>query len=424
MPRTRPWLWMAIAALAAGGAPALGATVTLPAYFSPSMPPFHGGGGCPALPSPDPSIPRHWFQQTQPPVEGDNCQSFVWSPLTDASDQLVSQFSSSSWTGGLWPRVWAYRARRPQSLHVSDPPSNPVYPYINTPTCQAPNGPPRADMILGLDYSTVDKANAATTAEVLRMLGAPASAWQGPLIANGFNLATDLINYSALDANPGRYVNYRAGCDSWDHRSYALKDKFIVHDDPRWVYVSGQSTPPTGVMIDFEVHDFRTPAQGALFLAGLAGQIRARSIGGRHPQAFLYTNPWEYVIFRGKPIGGMAANGFDYLHIDAVKSAFDFISLYLGDKSGCNVDADYATEFGNLKGVSGVVDLRKLVMIFDLTRCTPADALALFNLNAAKQFGGYAIFPKDQHMGGQRTPLIDGNLLLWKLLYGSRTPPN
>ena len=413
-----------IAAIVAAAPAIVSAGVSLPAYFSPPMPPFRGGQGCPSLPAPAPGIPVHWFQQTQPPVTGDTCRTFALSPLTDASDQLVSRFSTSNWTGGLWPRVWAFRGPRPSSLHLPNPGSNPIYPYINTPSCKDPKGPPQGDMILGLDYSTIGKANAATTAEILRMLGAPTSTWQAPLVAAGFNMATALVNFSAVAADPAKYVNYNAGCNSYDKASFVLKDRFIVHDDPRWVYVNGQSTPPTGVMIDYEVNDFRTVSQGAVFLVNLANQIHARSIGGVRPKVFLYTNPWIYVDVHRGLIGGMAANGFGYLHMDAVKSAFDYLSLYLlNDKFTCNIDEAYSVEMLNLAGVSGIVEPGKLVVTVDFTRCTTTDALALFNLNATQHFAGYAVFPKTQLMGGQQLPLAHGNLLLWKLLYGAKAPP-
>ncbi len=399
------------------------AAALLPAYFSPALPPFAGGAGCPALPAPSPTIPRRWFQQTQPPVAGNSCRTFVSSPLTDASDQLVSHFSTSTWKGGLWPRVWVLRGPRPKGLHLGDPASNPVYPYIHTPKCNAPGGPISPTMYLGLDYSSVDKANAATTAEVLRMLGVPAATWQAPLLAQKFNLSTDLVNFSALNQDPARFVDYKAGCNSHDGASFVLKDKFLVHDDPRWVYVAGKSTPPTGVMLDYEVNDFRSVAQGSQFLVGLAKQIHATSFDGIHPQAFLYTNPWEYVQVRRGLTGGMAANGFDYLTIDAVKETFDFFSLYLLKDFVCDINGSYALEIANIKGISGVVDPKKIVVTVDLTRCSVTNAMTLFQLNAAKRFAGYAIFPKDQLIGGQKLPLANGNQLIWTLLYGSKAPP-
>ena len=400
-------------------------SVTLPAYFSPSLPPTVGGGGCPSLPAPPASAPTRWWQQTTPPQTTDTCQTFAFGPLTDASEQPVGAFSSSKWGGGLWPRIWGRRGPRPTNLGFGDPASNPVFPYINTPSCTNPNGPPQPNMVLGDDYTSVARANAVTEAEILHMLGASAAAWQAPLVAQGFNLNTDIISYTALAADPDQFVNYKKGCNSHDGNSYVTVDKFILHDQPGWVYVSGQSTPPTGVMIDWEVNDFRTPSQGAMFLVQLANDIHSQTIGGVTPQVFLYTNPWQYLQLNHGVTGGMAANGFDFTHIDSVKSAFDFMSLYLLDQGGqCNVDPAFTSEMANLSGISGVVNTSELVVLVDFFRCNDQNMLDIFNLNAAQNFAGYAIFPKNTTMGGQALPLTGANLMLWKLMYGGRTPPN
>lgn len=394
----------------------------LPAYFSPGLPPT-SGGGCPTLPRPPASIPPRWFQQTTPPEATDTCQDFAIGPITDASEQPVGAFSTSNWNGGLWPRFWAMRGPRPPALGLGDPGSNPVYPYINTPTCADGDGPPQPTMILGRDYSSVAKANAATKAEVLRALGASAALWQAPLLAQGFNPNSDFISYTALAANPGQFVKYKNGCNSHDGNSYVTVDKFIVHDQAGWVYGAG-STPPTGVMIDYEVNDFRSATDGALFLTDLANSVHSMSIGGVTPQIFLYTNPWLYLQLGHGLTGGMTANGFDFNHIDQVKAAFDFIDLYLLDSSfNCNVNSAFATEMSNLAGVSGVVHTGQLVVLVDLYRCSEQNMIDIFNLNAAQNFGGYAIFPKNTILGGQTLPLTGANLLLWRLMYGTRAPP-
>ncbi len=426
MAGSRQQLRALIAALAISAPAVASAAVSLPAYFSPLMPPFNGGGGCPSLPAPATSAPARWWQQTTPPATTDTCRNFAFGPLTDASEQPVGAFSSSKWSGGLWPRIWGRRGPRPPALGFGDPPSNPIFPYINTPSCASPAGPLQPNMVLGNDYSSVAKANAVTEAETLHMLGASASAWQAPLIAQGFNLKSDTISYTALAADPNRFVDYKKRCNSHDGKSYVTVDKFILHDKPGWVYVSGQSTPPTGILIDWEVNDFRSPGQGAMFLVQLAKDIHNHPIGGVVPQVFLYTNPWEYLTLRDGIIGGMAANGFDFSHIDQVKGSFDFISFYPTiNKNGgvCDVLPAFLTTITNLSGISGIIDTHKLVVIADMWRCNEQDMLNIFNLNTAQKFGGYAIFPKDTIMGGQQLPFNKANLLLWRLMYGTRAPP-
>lgn len=424
--------WVALAIAVGSATPPARAQSVLPAYFQPGMPPSVAGGGCPALPRPFAVIPTHWWQQTTPPEPAigndppDTCLTFAFGPLTDASEQAVGAFSTSQWTGGLWPRIWGRRGPRPPSLGFADPGSNPVYPYIHTTDCKQPSGPIDPTMYLGDDYSSVTKANAVTEAEILRMLGATASAWQAPLIAAGFNPNTDLISYLALQANPGDFVNFNADCNSHDGKSYVTIDKFIVHDQPNWVYVNGTSTPPTGVMIDWEVNDFRSTSDGALFLAKLASEIHAQTVGGVSPKAYLYTNPWVYVPLKGGTVtGGMAANGFDFYTIDQVKSAFNFISLYLLDNGAhCNIKSAYNTAISNIRGVSGVVNNSELSVTVDLGRCNEQAMLDLFHLNEAQNFGGYAIFPNQTTMGGQELPLVGNNLLLWRLMYANKALPN
>ncbi len=334
-------------------------------------------------------------------------------------------FTNSPWSGGLWPEVWVNRAVRPRNLPYGPIAPNPMNPLLYDPS--------PAHNYLGVEYSSTRIANAATEAMTLRMLGAAPSVWEAPLVAAGLRVdpvggpSADVYSYTDISNNPGKYYNFKLPPNSADELHYVVVDKMILYDQPEWVFSHQGGSIPTGVMIDYEVNDFRANAAATPFLVNLAADIHNQGFVNSHgvtvhPLAYLYTNPWN-----GPWDGALGGNSFDFLTIDQIKSSYDYISLYPLDLSfNCSMsgaNSAYQNALNFLSGVSGVINFSQLIFTFDLYRCSSNDAITMHNLRETKGIAGYDIFDKGQALGGAATPLIGSNLQIWNLLYGTSTPP-
>lgn len=354
---------VAAAGWSAGGLQGARAAV-LPAYYDPG--------------DATPFAPLVMMHQAPPPI--DNSQdktTYAYGPITDSSSQNVALQNNSTWTGGhSWPFVWANRARVAAG-HTLDP-ANPIYPTI----LDQKGSPYR------VEYTTVARANAATKAQVLYILGAPASVWQAPLTKAGVGF----VAWSKLSATPGAYFT----STSQDGDSTVMVDQMPIPTDV--------STSARGVEIDYEVQDDRPTNVTTGFLTVLGSTIRSYG-----KKAYLYTNPWDS--------GVLGRNGFAFTGIDNIKANFDYISLLLLNSSLiCDVPTAYGPSVTFLRGVSGNLDFSQVLVTVDEMNCTPSDAVALHQQRAIDNFAGYNLWPDGAVEGG--STLTGPNRLIWYLLHG------
>lgn len=419
-----------------------------PAFYAPALPPNALQAGCPPLATPLSSvIPIHWFQQASPPSLTDvNCLTYAYGPATDTNEVIVSDFTNQNSSGGLWPRVWVNRAHMPP--HTPPYPPLPPNPIAEGGKILDNQNPPQP---IAQDFSTVDIADAVTKAEILHMLGAVISVWQAPLIARGLTMSYypadpngSLVSFVDLSNHPGSYFqNFVNGPNSYDGKQYALIDKMLVHDEldggNRWTFSKHTPPFPTGVSLDYEVHDYRDSTTATNFLLDIAQAVHGQEFGpnGINPQIYLYTNPWTSWTH---PNGGeVFANGFDMTKMDLIKSSFDYISLYLLDSSNnCtgqgsqgSIDQAFNSSVIFLGGPSGAINYSKQIIVtVDEGRCTPVQALDIYNLNSTYSFAGYEFFAGRSSRGGQsymsgqtNGPLSNDNQIIWNLLYGTTINP-
>jgi hypothetical protein len=336
----------------------------LPAYFEPN--------------AAAPLAPLMVMELAPPPVDPqENKSEYAYGPVTDSVSQNVDAQNDSTWTGRNWAMVWANRARVPAGGPPLRP--NPITPAIVD--GQGHN--------CATEFSTVARANAATQAQVLYILGAPPSVWQAPLKAAGVTALT----WDQLNAHPDTYFT------TWsqDGSSKVTVDKMVV---PQAV-----STSASGIEIDYEVQDGRPPFEGEGLLVNLGAAIRSYGL-----KAYLYTNPWES--------DETPLNGFTLAGMNQIKANFDYISLFVwGGQNQCEINSagfDQAITF--LKSTSGTLNYGQFVLTIDLLNCSKLDALAIYNHMKVNHFAGYMLWPDGAIMGG--TELTGANLTIWTLLNG------
>ncbi|MDQ2860474.1 MAG: hypothetical protein M3T55_07070 [Pseudomonadota bacterium] len=335
----------------------------LPAYFNPA--------------DANVDAPIIFMRHSPPPADDQgNKTNYAYGPLTDSVAQNVAAQNRSTWTGGNnWAFVWANSAHVPPGDRPAA--SNTLYPPIldaNGLYCQT-------------EFTTVARADAATKAEVLYIMGARPSVWQAPLTAVGINA----IPWATVNADPDAYCTQL----SQDGNAMVMIDKMVI---PTTV-----STSANGIGIDYEVQDFRTPSETHPFLDDLGQTIRSYGL-----KAYLYTNPWD------SP--SPALNGFAFDRMDDIKANFDYINLLVwGGKNQCIEETSYPTSVAFLKGVSGKLNFNQIIITVDLLHCSAAEASLIADQRDIDHFVGYDIWDDGAVDGG--STLTGSNLVIYKLLH-------
>lgn len=422
-----------------------------------------------ALPAPAAPAPLMFHEAAQPPQTDGNgnslqtCQSYPDGPVTDVAGSSTFVFERSNWVHGLWPEVYVNRtALRNDNGAVLGP--NLITPQIVDPTGKS----------IGLEFfavagdivSPVAKADAVTKAEVLRILGAAPQVWEAPLLDAGFPVGDPnssgacspdpdafLICYSALKAavennSGGSFFNFSNNPNSHDGKYYVLQNKMVVHDeDPNWIYSQTGSSGPTGVVLDYESQDFRTPNDAYRTITRLGQAIRTQRFTGIsngrdcsrvacHPKVYVYTNPLFPEVAGGPRNGAFASNGWSYSTIRQTLQFVDYISILPNvlDQNGvagaaCSTSApNHLSAFElsvNFLGTNQTVPpYSKIIVTFDAARCNSINAHDLYNARKLNPFAGYAIFTKGGYVtrgGNYQNPL---NVDIWQLLYGTEALPH
>jgi len=344
------------------GAAAAGVPV-LPAYFNPS--------------DAGPFRPLIFMRQAPPPVDDRQAKAnYAYGPITDSAALNVTAQNNSGWSGNNWPFVWANRARVPPGQNLIA--ANPIYPAIFDPHGNT----------YGVEFSTPARANAATKAEVLYIMGAPTSVWQAPIIAAGVTS----VSWNTANADPNLYFTRT----SQDGNTQVMVDRMVV---PFAV-----SNSAYGITIDYEVQDERTSGDTHPFLDNLGATIRSYGL-----KAYLYTNPWDSPSTQ--------RNGFAFSRMDDIKANFDYISLFVwGGQFQCDELTSFPYSVHFLKGASGKLNFNQIIVTVDLLNCSVADAVLISAQHALDNFAGYNIWDDGAQDGGSR--LSGSNLVIWTLLHG------
>jgi hypothetical protein len=177
-------------------------------------------------------------------------------PATAIASQNIESFATSTWPGTKYAFIWANR-----SLGGFQEKANPPWPRlrINGRECRPV-------------YTSIAKANAATRIRIRYLLDMDYSS-----IARdaGFT-AGNIMPWSEISAQSSKLCAQAPG-------------NYLTTTDIVWlppVRLPKTNPKQFGVMLDYEVHDDRTPAQAEEIISDVADDVHAAG----HPFA-LYTNP-------------------------------------------------------------------------------------------------------------------------------------
>jgi hypothetical protein len=205
--------------------------------------------------------------------------------------------------------------------------------------------------------------------------------------ANNCTLAQAAFALSYDDAKVDGYaqgvgltlVRDRSDLGKWSMNSDHMFEDVCVLPDAR---LSGAVK---GVMLDYEVHDGRSPRVARDFLVAFAKLVHDK---GR--EAILYTNPLDAPIER--------VSGLDASNLNEVQAAFDMTTILLFRRSDAD---DFGQEFARqLALLRGPRPVRPPVITFDLARSTMADTQQTRNLLLQNHLPAVIVFQKTAVLEG------------------------
>jgi hypothetical protein len=295
-------------------------------------------------------------------------------------------------------------------------------------------------------YTTIQKANAATQCLIRYWLGR--SDYMQPWLAIAGTSTSDFVYYSQLAGSPGAYFTGTYTCTT-NGVTYA-----VMTDRP-WLPSSASGSGPTlqranympsntqylfapGVVLDYEVADFRTTGVGASagdpdsslsFIQSIYTDVHATQDSNGNPQVpallYLWTDSLNGL--------SMPSSGLDATNLPTIAANYvDFLSVMLwgGNKEG-NVCAAYLDQIGYLKGgnVGGVcsnaVPFDKLVLTIDMSGLGISDAQFAYNLLMQGNTSSPPTAPKAAWFWQDGEAACDtqsNNVVSW-VLQGTSSPP-
>lgn len=294
------------------------------------------------------------FQNAIPLVDSGPAvaSAYHYWPVTDAFswDQGASGvLNRSHWSGQCWLYLWANRASG------RNPKPNPI---------QSPR-PSLAGIECRVEFSSVERANAATQCQLRAWLGMPD--WAEPWTSLPGTSIDDFVRYADLYRNPAAYFTKPVTAHGVDFQVMSDRPWLLSMADgspfTRATMMAGRVDHSPGVVLDYEVADHRGSAATTAFFDALHADLAAANA-----KLFVYTDPLDK----------LAASGLDATNLPSiVADRCDFISVMLrGRDPRTNVAKSYDNQLAVLAGPERdqPVPWDKLVLLYDLGTTTLADA--------------------------------------------------
>lgn len=266
-------------------------------------------------------LPFRVFQQAPPPQR--SAGGYDHYPLTDAATMQLGKLATAKRGIGLWYFQWGNRSTAP--LHNRAGVQLP-----RKPNFQPASGALRRQRT---PFTTVERANACTLAQTARLLGADA---KGAAIARqaGITLVAER--------------------DRSDDGAVGPADLCVLA-------ASRLPRGASGVFLDYEVGDGRTPEQSLAFLRRFAELVH-----GAGRKAGVMINPLDAPSQTWTGITGPVAR--------ELVAVFDYTTIWLWARNAQgSLPASYARQMELLRQ-GGKVDGRRVLALFDLAETSEADA--------------------------------------------------
>lgn len=292
---------------------------------------------------------------------------YKYYPMTDSTGTAVSAVNSGSATNirrnwFLWANLCDYSAglnnchqfpRRADGQRGFGEGNPPPRPMIEDPAT-------RQNALFA--FRSYTAANDCTLAQAAYALGYPEAKLRQLTIGSGLALATD-----------------RSRVPMMDHDADDIFHDVCVMPDARL------SPRVKGVMLDYEVHDGRSPRVARDFLLAFADLVH-----GAGREAILYTNPLD--------ASGQRLSALNTSNLNEIQAAFDMTTILLLRR---DQTTDFAREFAVQRGLlEGPRPVKPPLITYDLARSTLADAAVTRNLILRDHLPGVIIFQKTAPLEG------------------------
>lgn len=265
--------------------------------------------------------PFRVFQQAPPPQRGEVGYSHF--PLTDAATMQLGKLASAQGGVGLWYFQWGNRSTAPLRNRAGR-----LLP--RKPNFQPASGALRRQRS---PFTSVERANACTLAQTARLLGADS---KGEVLARKAGI-TLVAEQTQPDNGP------------------------VSADDTCVLAAKRLPANATGVFLDYEVGDGRTPEQSLEFLLRFAALVH-----GEGHKAGVMINPLDAPSQVWTGITGPVAR--------KLVAEFDYTTIWLWARNAqSSLPASYARQMDMLRE-GGAVDGRRVLALFDLAETSEADA--------------------------------------------------
>lgn len=265
--------------------------------------------------------PFRVFQQAPPPQRGEEGYSHY--PLTDAATMQLGKLASAQDGVGLWYFQWGNRSTAPLRNRAGR-----LLP--RKANFQPASGALRRQRS---PFTTIARANACTLAQTARLLTADAKA-------------------EAFAREAG--ITLVAERDQPDSGAESAADTCVLATDRL-------PAGATGVFLDYEVGDGRTPEASLDFLRRFAALVH-----GAGRKAGVMINPLDAPSQKWTGITGPVAH--------QLVATFDYTTIWLWARNAQgSLPASYARQMEMLRE-GGTIDGRRVLALFDLAETTEADA--------------------------------------------------
>lgn len=315
---------------------------------------------------------------SRPPLRNDD-PNYKYYPLTDTAGSQASIDNNSTVTNitknyFMWANICdatetnscVRHPRNAQAYAFGNPPAMPQY----------NNSVSKAHILFKM--TSYARANACTMAQAAYALG------------NGNDKIQSIVSRSGLEIvdNRSRLSGLQLDAD------HMFRDVCVMPD-------ARLSSDVRGVMLDYEVHDGRSPSVSRDFLIAFANLVHA---SGR--EAILYTNPLN--------APGQKLSGLDRSNLNAIQAAFDMTTVFLLRRRD---DDDFARDFSTQVALlSGPLPLRAPLLNFDVARSNMRDASIVRQIILSKHLPGVILLERSSDLSGPCT--TDANRKIACLVQG------
>lgn len=265
--------------------------------------------------------PFRVFQQAAPPQRGQS--GYTHYPLTDAATMQLGKLATAQRGVGLWYFQWGNRSNAPLRNRAGR-----LLP--RKPNFQPASGPLRRQRS---PFTSIERADACTLAQTARLLGADARSAEFARAAQ----ITLVAERDQPDVGP------------------------VSADDTCVLAAKRLPDNATGVFLDYEVADGRTPEQSLAFLRRFAALVH-----GAGRKAGVMINPLDAPTQVWTGITGPVAR--------QLVAEFEYTTIWLWSRNAQgSLPASYARQMELLRA-EGPVDGRRVLALFELADTSEADA--------------------------------------------------